>query len=107
MKITCESCNAQYDLDESRIPASGVQMKCPACLHQFTVRKPGAGAPPPPPTKPAGPKEIALSDLDEDLTPLPPDVPGMAAPPPSVSGPSIALSDSEVDLPAPKAQKGA
>src|SRR4051812_31987534 len=99
MKITCESCNAQYDLDESRIPASGVQMKCPACLHQFTVRKPGAGAPPPPPRE-AGPKEIALSDLDEDLTPLPPDAPGMAAPL-KAAVPTIALSDSEVDLPAP------
>ncbi len=120
MKITCESCSAQYDLDESRIPASGISMKCPACLHQFTVRKPGPGAAaaPPPPAK----KEIALSDVDEerDETPLPDDAPGMVAPkrasgpppippvrpaaplvPPRIASTPIAMSD-EMDLPAPK-----
>lgn len=91
MKITCERCSAQYDLDENRIPPSGMQMKCPACLHTFVVRKSAATTPsiPAPPKK----KEIELSTFHEDEgpTPLPADAPGMMAPAPD-----------EIDLPAPK-----
>src|SRR4051812_18036582 len=104
MKITCESCAAQYDLDESRIPPSGVQMKCPACLHQFLVKKPAAAGAAP---AAAARKEIALSEVDDDVTPLPPDLPGMAPPAPEKSQPSIALADLDgMDLPAPKKASG-
>ena len=102
MKISCERCSAQYDLDENRIPPSGMTMKCPACLHQFTVRKSGATLPtmpkPPvpaaaPPPKPPAKREIELSTFhaDEGPTPLPDAAPGMIAPNPD-----------EIDLPAPK-----
>jgi predicted Zn finger-like uncharacterized protein len=101
MKISCERCSAQYDLDENRIPPSGMTMKCPACLHQFTVRRGGGTAPampkPPvalaPPPQPK-PREIELSNFsdDEGPTPLPDAAPGMVAPNPD-----------EIDLPAPKA----
>lgn len=103
MKISCERCSAQYDLDENRIPPSGMTMKCPACLHQFTVRRSGATVPtmpkppaPPPtpaPPKPAPKREIELSTFhaDEGPTPLPDAAPGMIAPDPD-----------EIDLPAPK-----
>lgn len=103
MKISCERCSAQYDLDENRIPPSGMMMKCPACLHQFTVRRGGASssvpsmpkppvAPTPPPPKPPK-REIELSSFSEDEgpTPLPDAAPGMIAPGPD-----------EIDLPAPK-----
>ncbi len=40
MKITCEKCNAPYDVDESRIPPDGLTMKCPRCLTSFTVKRP-------------------------------------------------------------------
>jgi predicted Zn finger-like uncharacterized protein len=101
MKISCERCSAQYDLDENRIPPSGMTMKCPACLHQFTVRRSGATAPamPKPPVAPSPPpqpkpREIELSSFtdDEGPTPLPDAAPGMVAPDPD-----------EIDLPAPKA----
>jgi predicted Zn finger-like uncharacterized protein len=79
MKITCESCSAQYDLDDSRIPASGMSMKCPACLHTFEVRRQPAQAAAAPEPPPAAAASIALSDE------------------------GIALSiDDEIDLPAPK-----
>src|SRR5205823_6425620 len=96
---------------------------CPACLHQFTVRKPAPGAVAAPPPKKN--TEIDLSPMhDDEETPLPEDVPGMVAPkrasgpavppvrPPAVPPPSPAakapvdLSD-ELDLPAPKAKVGA
>jgi predicted Zn finger-like uncharacterized protein len=104
MKISCERCSAQYDLDENRIPPSGMMMKCPACLHQFTVRRGGATSTPPtmpkPPVAPPAPpppkpprREIELSSFhdDEGPTPLPDAAPGMVAPGPD-----------EIDLPAPK-----
>src|SRR6185312_4944332 len=100
MKISCERCSAQYDLDENRIPPSGMTMKCPACLHQFTVRKSGATVPtmPKPPIPaaappPPKPREIELSNFTEDEgpTPLPDAAPGLVAPNPD-----------EIDLPAPK-----
>src|SRR5215470_3582016 len=68
MKVSCESCGAQYDLDERRIPPSGITMKCPACLHQFQVKKPGAAAPPPPPAAVPPPKrEVALSPIEDEV----------------------------------------
>jgi len=82
MKIACESCGAQYDIDEARIPASGLVMKCPACLHQFTVHK-GQGAAAAVPAAAPPKREIALSDLDD----------------------IDAAAVGEVDLPAPVAKK--
>src|SRR5947207_4795031 len=109
MKISCERCSAQYDLDENRIPPSGMTMKCPACLHQFTVRRGGStSAAPPPPIAAAPPppkrKEIELSTFGEDEgpTPLPDAAPGMVAPDPDeIDLP--APKDRHTDLPAPKA----
>ncbi|HEX4458235.1 MAG TPA: tetratricopeptide repeat protein, partial [Polyangia bacterium] len=100
MKITCERCSAQYDLDESRIPPSGMMMKCPACLHSFAVRRQSSSGMPavppapvvsnPPPRK----REIEVSTFEDDEGPtvLPPSAPGMIA----LDGPG------DIDLPAPK-----
>ena len=51
MRIVCESCSAEYNLDDSRVPAAGMDLKCPKCLHSFRVLPPGVEAPPstPPP----------------------------------------------------------
>ncbi len=111
MKISCERCSAQYDLDESRIPPSGMTMKCPACLHQFTVRRGGATAPsmPKPPVPvaappPPKPREIELSDFSEDEgpTPLPDAAPGMVAPDPDEIDLPAPVEMSAPELPAPK-----
>lgn len=103
MKILCESCSAQYDLDESRIPPSGMMMKCPACLHQFKVTRTAASSP-----ALAKPREIDLSPLHEvEQTPLPEDAPGMVAPKrsaPPPPGVPVAAHE-EAELPAPKAAK--
>src|SRR6266568_4648458 len=114
MKLSCERCSAQYDLDENRIPPSGMTMKCPACLHQFTVRRGGSTSPAPPPhiaiAAPAPPKkrkEIELSTFgdDEGPTPLPDAAPGMVAlDPDEIDLP--APKDHSVDLPAPKSARG-
>ena len=101
MKVTCERCAAQYDVDESRIGPAGIQIKCPACMHLFTVtRSPAAAG--------------AVSGAGLDLAPEPEglDLPAPVnqgrgtgtifglPPPPPLGGPGPSLDDG-LDLPAP------
>ncbi|MBM4282945.1 MAG: hypothetical protein FJ137_20065, partial [Deltaproteobacteria bacterium] len=50
VQISCPSCSAQYNVDETRIPPQGVSLNCPRCDYQFVVRPesavplPGTGA---------------------------------------------------------------
>ena len=115
MKIICESCTAQYDVDEGRVPASGLHMKCQACLHEFVVQRAsvgaGAGAGP---ALPPGPRLIDLPDDDDVDLPAP-----KAAPPQRTSKPSLPaipvppkptfqvgnLGDDDADLVAPVSRK--
>jgi predicted Zn finger-like uncharacterized protein len=47
MQIACPQCQANYNVDEGRIPPQGVQIKCPRCQNTFVVQSPGkAGAVP-------------------------------------------------------------
>jgi predicted Zn finger-like uncharacterized protein len=41
MTLACPSCPAQYNLDESRIPVAGMQLRCPKCGTGFPVTRPG------------------------------------------------------------------
>jgi chromosome partitioning protein len=40
MIITCEKCNARYDLDISNIRKPSFKVRCAQCNHGFTVHKP-------------------------------------------------------------------
>jgi predicted Zn finger-like uncharacterized protein len=42
VKISCPSCSAAYELDDSRVPPAGLSIKCPKCKNPFTVHKPKA-----------------------------------------------------------------
>jgi len=48
MKVVCEKCQSEYSIDDNRIPATGLKIKCPKCMHAFVVRK-GDEAPATPP----------------------------------------------------------
>src|SRR3954464_3744064 len=50
LKVECESCKAPYQVDERRVPATGLKMRCPKCGHTFLVTDPSKGAAPPPVT---------------------------------------------------------
>jgi predicted Zn finger-like uncharacterized protein len=54
LKVECESCKAPYQVDERRVPPTGLKMRCPKCGHTFLVTDPskGAGAAPAPPQAP-------------------------------------------------------
>ncbi|MFO0679556.1 MAG: tetratricopeptide repeat protein [Polyangiaceae bacterium] len=41
LKVECESCKAPYQIDEKRIPAVGLKMRCPKCGHSFLVKNAG------------------------------------------------------------------
>ena len=92
MVIACEHCNTRFQLDDARVPAGGVRVRCSRCKHAFFVSPPGgadealhaaaaeaaAGAAPsappatedlPPPTAEApteGPAPGARGDGDEE-----------------------------------------
>jgi cellulose synthase operon protein C len=46
LKVECEACKAPYQVDERRIPPTGLKMRCPKCGHAFTVKSPDAAGPP-------------------------------------------------------------
>jgi predicted Zn finger-like uncharacterized protein len=39
-KVECPGCNAPYQVDERRVPASGLKMRCPKCGTSFQVEQP-------------------------------------------------------------------
>jgi cellulose synthase operon protein C len=43
MKISCPSCRAAFHLDDGRVPAAGLAIKCPKCKGPFTVQRPKPG----------------------------------------------------------------
>ena len=38
MIITCEKCSTRFQLDASRVPATGAKVRCSRCRHAFVVR---------------------------------------------------------------------
>ena len=40
MIVTCEECSTSFQLDESRIPASGARVRCSRCKHAFFLPNP-------------------------------------------------------------------
>ena len=46
VKVECDGCKAPYQIDEKRIPPTGLKMRCPKCGTNILVTKPGAAPPP-------------------------------------------------------------
>jgi predicted Zn finger-like uncharacterized protein/uncharacterized protein (TIGR02996 family) len=100
MRISCSHCSADYNVDERRIPDSGLNVRCPKCQGTFPVRRPApapAGAavplPPPaaarPPAPRAEPKAPPLAPPVAAPVPLPAPAPRpveVAEPAPGVAG---------------------
>jgi predicted Zn finger-like uncharacterized protein len=55
LKVECESCKAPYQVDERRVPPTGLKMRCPKCGHTFKVTNPNAPAVPAAASPPAAP----------------------------------------------------
>lgn len=39
MDVSCPSCRSEYELDDARVPADGVTVKCANCKHVFRVKR--------------------------------------------------------------------
>ncbi|MBS2020761.1 MAG: zinc-ribbon domain-containing protein [Deltaproteobacteria bacterium] len=112
LKVECESCKAPYQVDERRVPPTGLKMRCPKCGHTFLVTDPSKGAPPaadggglpkPPPPKKAtmvglAPKPAPASTSAKAAPPFPQSAPNVPAAP----GPQIPSLDFDAALPAVK-----
>ena len=118
LKVECEACKAPYQVDERRVPPTGLKMRCPKCGHAFTVAHPDTKGPVPsaPMSKHtimgvAAPVAAAappgLPSMDEDLLPqrAAPKAPAKAGAPAAASAPELPSMDEDL-LPqraAPKA----
>ena len=100
LKVECESCKAPYQVDERRVPPTGLKMRCPKCGHTFLVTDPSKGAAPAAEggaaPKPPPPKKATMVGL----APKPPtSVSSKAAPAPAPPMPAL---DFDAPLPAVK-----
>src|SRR3954464_15774503 len=72
-KVECPGCKAPYQVDERRIPSSGLKMRCPKCGTSFKVDPPADARPSGP--SPAFGGMFGVAD-------------GESAPPPALSAPA-------------------
>lgn len=86
MKIRCPSCKAAYDMDETRVPAGGVNIKCPKCKFGFRVTKTGVDAS----TSSTAIPLPAPAHAPQQAAPMVPPPPRMQAPPAPRSAPPTA-----------------
>ena len=49
MIVTCERCDTEFQLDDTRVPESGARVRCSRCKHAFFVARPAAEAQEAPP----------------------------------------------------------
>lgn len=42
MNVSCPACKTRYSVDDSRVPPTGVTIKCPKCSHTFVAKRPDA-----------------------------------------------------------------
>jgi predicted Zn finger-like uncharacterized protein len=106
VKVECDGCKAPYQIDEKRIPATGLKMRCPKCGTNLLVTKPGAAAP-------AGGGDADLpAPAAPKAKPGPPPPPRAAAPkpppPPQAAAPAPAFGDVDfgMDPDLPKTRSG-
>src|SRR5262249_50581087 len=50
MDVRCEKCLTEYELDESKVTAAGVTVKCTNCGNLFKIKRRAGSVPPPVPT---------------------------------------------------------
>ncbi|EYF03927.1 tetratricopeptide repeat protein [Chondromyces apiculatus] len=103
VKVECDGCKSPYQVDERRIPPTGLKMRCPKCGKSLLVSKPGAE--PAPAAAPAGGDEADLPAIAprKGVAPRPAAAapsaePQRKAPPPRRGFGEI---DLQVDLPSP------
>ena len=57
MDVRCEKCLTEYELDESKVTAAGVTVKCTNCGNLFRIKRRSGMTPPPAPIEPPPPAD--------------------------------------------------
>ncbi|HEY7726601.1 MAG TPA: zinc-ribbon domain-containing protein, partial [Anaeromyxobacteraceae bacterium] len=103
VRIACPSCRAEYEVDDARIPAAGLNVRCPRCQAAFPVRPPAA-VPSAPGAVPLPPAPRAASPGGTMAYGSPPPTPPPEAPaPPAAPAGSTMSFDSPFAAAAPAA----
>lgn len=63
MIVHCQTCDTDFNLDESRLPPEGAWVRCSVCGEVFQVVPPAPA--PPPPAAPPGPAPLDLQDYQD------------------------------------------
>lgn len=91
LSVTCGACAAQFQIDENKLPAGKVRIKCPKCATPIEVSKPAAGSvstpaaaasgsfPAPAPTQAPPPLPESAPSAAPAPVPSPPSPPAPAA----------------------------
>ena len=99
IKVSCPSCSASYDVDEHRLPANGLRMRCPKCSESFLVHRDGSTA------KSGGaaaPQAMKRPQRKPTQVGIGPQLPSPATATAIESPPSdLPIPSEEADLPAP------
>lgn len=77
MNVSCPSCKTRYSVDDSRVPPTGVTIRCPKCSHTFVAKRPDASP-----------------QRQQSAVALPGSVGTPEAPPPSRASSAVALPGS-------------
>ncbi|MHA7629040.1 tetratricopeptide repeat protein [Corallococcus sp. M7] len=77
MKVSCPSCQTNYNIDDRRIPPGGAKLKCARCQTTFPIKADGASAEAPEAAPSAAPQPAAVP-LPGQAAAIP--LPGNAAP---------------------------
>src|SRR6266540_1396473 len=105
MKVACPHCSAAYDIDDRRLPAGGLNVRCPKCREAFPVTKDaapiaGGGAVPlPAPAGAAQPPDASPFAMPF-AAPVPLPAPRAAVAPPRPA--SMAPREPELAMPEPE-----
>lgn len=95
--VACESCQAPYEVDERRLPPTGLKMRCPKCGTSFLVTNPAAATAPKAPDKP--PVVSAGKKTMVGLAPAPIELP--SEPPAPLSDAPVLDYDDDLGLDLP------
>ncbi|HLL82582.1 MAG TPA: zinc-ribbon domain-containing protein, partial [Longimicrobium sp.] len=105
MKVSCPSCQTNYNIDDKRIPPGGAKLKCANCQTTFPIQAGGASAAVPLPGNAGAPGAIPLPGnaapkaASGGAVPLP----GNAAPKAAAPAGAIPLPGNAARAPAPGA----
>ncbi len=113
MIVECSNCHSKYNVDENKIPATGVKVRCPKCQNVISITKEIpkpvspepvkiTTPPEPPPVEPPPQPKIESPVPHKVEPPAPPEV---EAPVPPPTEPPVPPPPPEPEIPEPVAKK--